>query len=176
MKSTFDSLFISSGILRGGILDGNAVFFYRNLPARVGHGSYTIAIPFGAGLTPQFQFAANLTQFLSYATGQNFVFYLDIPLTFTVISSYPSFSASLPSPIPELGPKCCGVQGGLQALPYVLDGTSGLFVRYENSTEVDSYQASQNWEFFYLGAGIPILLSSLLEFVRYQSRKDQSTH
>ena len=161
--------------LTGGSLGGSAIFYFSNMPATIDHGTYTIAIPFGAGLTSQFQSAANLTDFPSYATGRKFEFLLDIPLSFAVLDSYPSFSPSVSSPVPVLGPKCCGVQGAYQALPYELNGTSGLFVRYENSTEADIYVTSQSWEFFYFGVGIPLILSSVVEIARSFTDKAQKS-
>ncbi len=171
LGSTIYYTFKLNSTLTGGFLAGNAVFYFTNLPARVDHGSYMVFIPFGGGLTFQFQSAMNMTHVFTYDHGQNFLFDLDIPLTYRVTSSYPAFS----SPIPELGPLCCGIQQSLQALQYQLNGTAALSVNYEDSETISQFSASQSRELFFLGLGVPLLLSSLLELAKFCSRDGAST-
>jgi hypothetical protein len=158
--------------LEYGNLAGNSVFYVTNLPSRFDHGSYQVFIPFGGGFTPQFESAMNLTRNFVYDRGsENFKFDLDIPLTYQIVGSYPSFTST----IPVLGPVCCGSQKPLKALEYELNGSTALSVSYEDSEAISSFAASQSLELFCLGLGVPLLLSSSLELARlYSSGKSSA--
>ncbi|MGD0550564.1 MAG: hypothetical protein ABSA81_08490 [Candidatus Bathyarchaeia archaeon] len=156
--------------LEYGDLAGISVFYVTNLPARFDHGSYRIFIPFGGGLTPQFQSAMNMTRLTIYRGSANFEFDLDIPLTYRITSSYPSFTSTKP----VLGPVCCGSQKPLQALEYELNGSAALSASYEDSEAISNFAASQSLELFCLGLGVPLLLSSALELARLYSSDKSS--
>jgi hypothetical protein len=63
-----------------------------------------------------------------------------------------------------------GAQQPLQALQYNLNDSEGLSVSYENSTAVKQFVDQQNEKLFYLAFGVPLLISTLLEFSKLNPR------
>jgi hypothetical protein len=154
------------------VLQGSSDFKFTNLPGRFDHGSYRVFIPFAGGYTYQFQSAMNLTYRITYDQGtQNFLFDLDIPWTYLVTSSYPSFVSDRP----QFGPLCCGLvqKPPLEALEFHLNGSTSVSVSYENSDTVSHFMALQNLELFSLGLGVPLTLSSLLEFAKLRKHESR---
>jgi hypothetical protein len=147
---------------------------FDNLLYRDAHGQYTVVVPFGEGESPWLiNHSPNYTSFLNDLTTQ-IQFQLYLTTGDTIVSSFPAVT----------GEETYSYAGQGPAIQEFLFGRLGstLTVTYNNLQEVDTSNGNFSFALFFLGIGIPLLVSALFESYRdtksrphSQSSRCQST-
>ena len=131
---------------------------FDNLLYRDAHGQYTVVVPFGEGESPWLIYhLPNYTSFLNDLSTQ-IQFRLYLTTGDTIVGSFPTIT----------GEETYSYAGKGPAMQEFLLGRLGstLTVTYNNLQEVDASNSNLSFGLFFLGIGIPLLVSAPFEFYR----------
>ena len=135
-----------------------ATFSTNDLLSRNDHGRYTIVLPFGEGEAPWLiRHLPNSTSFLNDLTTK-IQFRLFLTTHDAIVISFP--------PVLAEATYRYGGQGPAFQEYFFGNASSTLTLVYDNATEIDGNNTSLSFGLFFLGIGLPLMVSSPLEIYR----------